>query len=219
MKAKRVWFAGLTLAAVALPAALSAQVAVAGRAGTLGVGGEAGLELTRQIGLRGGVNFQPWEPTIELDEVEFTVQLPSPTYHAMVDLYPMGGGFRLSGGLTWFSSSVEVTARPTEPVEVGDQTYSPQEVGELLGEFETKEMAPYVGLGFGRLGGRRGVGFLLDLGVAFHGEPSVSLSATGPLSNQAAFQANLAEEEANINEDARKYRVYPVLAIGLAIGF
>ena len=216
----RVSILVFALAAGVGPGSAAAQgIAVAARAGTLGIGGEASIGLTRQIGLRGGVNVQPWEPKVDLDEVEFTVQLPSPTYHAMVDLYPMGGGFRLSGGFAWFSTNVEVTARPTEPVDIGDQTYSPQDVGELLGEFETKEFAPYVGIGFGRLGGRSGVGFVFDLGVAFHGEPTVSLSATGPFADQPAFQANLAAEEDNINDDARRFRVYPVLAIGLAIGF
>ena len=35
--------------------------------------------------------------------------------------------------------------------------------------------APYLGIGFGRIAGKRGLGVVMDLGVAFHGEPDVQL--------------------------------------------
>jgi hypothetical protein len=125
----------------------------------------------------------------------------------------------LSGGAVLFSEDTEVRGRPSESVEIGDESYTPEQIGTLSGEFVTKDLAPYIGIGFGKLGGRLGPGLAIDLGVAFHGRPDVRLAASGPIAAVPAFQANLREEEENIEDDADWFRVYPVLAIGLVIGF
>ena len=92
-------------------------------------------------------------------------------------------------------------------------------VGTLSGVFETRDNSPYAGISFARLGGRSGVGFAFDLGVAFHGVPGVRLSAAGPIASRPEFQANLALEERNLEADARPFRFFPVLSMGVAIGF
>lgn len=195
------------------------RIAVAGRAGTLGVGGELSFALTRQFGVRGGLFLQPWEPSHTFDDIEYTLDLASPAWLAVVDLYPLGGGFRLSGGFVRFGGDHEVRAELSGTVEVGSQTYSPDQIGSLSGVFETRDLSPYAGIGFGRLGGRTGLGFALDLGVAFHGEPGVRLAATGPIASQPEFMANLAAEERNLEDDAGPFRFYPVLSIGFVFGF
>jgi hypothetical protein len=193
-------------------------IAVLGKVSTLGVGADVSFSVTRMIGLRGGVNFQPIEPSREFDDLDFTLDLASPSWMALVDLSP-AGSFRLTGGLVYFGSNHELRAELTQSVEIGSQTYTPQQVGTLTGLFETKEVAPYAGIGFGRLGGRRGLGFAVDLGVAFQGEPDVQLSASGPIASLPQFQADLAQEEQNIQEDAKPFRFYPVLSLALVFGF
>jgi hypothetical protein len=209
----------LALAPLLFAATVTAQVGVSGHIGTLGVGADLGIGVSRMIGLRAGVNVQPWEPKQTFEDVEFTLDLASPSYMAVIDLHPAGGSFRVTGGAVYFSREHEIRGTPTESIDIGGQSYSPTEIGTLAGTFDTKGVAPYAGIGFGRIAGRRGVGFTLDLGVAFQGEPAVSLTASGPIASQPVFQANLAEEEQNIAEDAKAFRFYPVLTIGLAIGF
>lgn len=214
----RRMFVMAVLLLVAAPAA-GQGVAVAGRAGTLGVGGEVSLGLSRHLGVRGGVYAQPWEPSHTFDDVSWTLDFASPTWVGLVDFHPLGGGFRLTGGIVRFHDDHEVRARLNGPIEIGNQSYSPEMVGTLSGVFETRNNSPYAGLGFGRLGGRSGFGFVFDLGVAFHGEPGVRLNATGPIASQPEFQTNLAIEERNLEDDARPFRFYPVLSLGFAIGF
>jgi len=211
--------APFALAAISCGTPVLAQgVAVSGRIGTLGLGVDASIGLTRQLGVRAGINFQPWQPEAEFEEVDFELDLPSPSYMGLLDWYPGGGSFHLTGGAVLFSEDTEVRGRPTESVEIGDQTYTPEQIGTLSGAFVTTDLAPYLGIGFGKLGGKRGVGLALDLGVAFHGKPDVRLAASGPIAASPLFQANLREEEENIEDDAHWFRVYPVLAIGLVIG-
>lgn len=203
---------------VAGPAAAQNGFAVAGRAGTLGLGAEAAIGLGRQIGLRGGFSVQPWEPSRTFDDIEYTLDLASPSYHALLDVYPFGGGFRLSGGLVRFGSQHEVRAEPTEPVEVGGREYTPEQIGVLTGRFGTNETVPYLGIGFGRLAGRRGVGLVIDAGLGFQGEPDVRLSASGPISELPQFRQDLAEEVEEIEDDVGLFRFYPALSIGIVIG-
>jgi hypothetical protein len=193
-------------------------IAVSGRVGTLGLGVDGSLGLTPQFGVRAGINVQPWQPEAEFEDIDFELDLPSPSFVGFVDWYPAGGGFRLTGGAVLFTNDTEVRGRPAEPVEIGDQSYTPEQIGTLSGEFVTEDLAPYLGIGFGRLGGRRGVGFTLDLGLAFQGKPDVQLSAAGPLASQPEFQSNLREEEEAIEGDAEWFRFYPVASIGVVIG-
>ena len=194
-------------------------IAVSGHAGTLGFGVDVSLGLTGPFALRAGASIMPLEPSYEMDDVEYTVAFASPYYMGLLDIYPTGSGFRLSGGAVYFTRDHELSARLIQPAEIGGQTYSPQDVGTLTGVFDTREIAPYVGIGFGRPGGRRGVGLALDLGVAIQGSPDVRLVASGPVSSVPSFQVNLAREELNIEDDARPFRFYPVLSLGLVVGF
>ncbi|MCI0433219.1 MAG: hypothetical protein L0271_06170 [Gemmatimonadetes bacterium] len=211
-------FACLLAGGLCVPVA-GQGIAFSGHAGTLGVGGDVSIGLGRQLAVRAGANVQPWEPSREYSGVDFTLELPSPTYTGMVDWHPGGSVFRISGGAVHFGSSTEVTAVPVAPVEIGNTTYQPSQVGTLSGRLETREIAPYVGLGFGKAPGRSGVGLALDLGVAWQGEPEVTLASNGPLASDPAFMQELAREEQNIEEDAKAIRFYPVLSLGLVIAF
>ena len=75
-------------------------------------------------------------------------------------------------------------------------------------------------IGFGRHTST-GIGLFVDLGAAFLGESEVSLEATGDpaVVNSAEFQAELRQQETNIEEDLGSYiNVWPILSIGLRIG-
>ncbi len=210
---------GIILACTWSAPVTAQSIAFSGHAGTLGVGGDISLGLGRQLAVRAGGNVQPWEPSREYSGVEFTLDLPTPTYTAMVDWHPGGSVFRLSGGVVRFTRDTEVRARPVVPVEIGNATYPADQVGTLTGQLDTRSIAPYAGLGFGKPPGRGGLGLALDVGVAWQGAPDVSLSATGPLASDPAFQQNLDREERNIEDDAKALRFYPVLSLGLVIAF
>ena len=209
----------LLLAALALPAAAQAQgIAIGGRAGTLGFGGEAALGLNDNFVLRGGVGSFFLDFKGDLDDVEYTVTPPSMTATVGIDLYPTGGSFRIMGGFMYrdgdFSADSEDIAA-AGGVEIGDVEYT--EAGTLHGTLATKSTAPFVGIGFGNHT-RGGFGFFLDLGVAFVGEPDVVLEARGPLASASDLQTQLAIEEQNIEDDAGEYLKYwPIVNLGIKI--
>jgi hypothetical protein len=63
------------------------------------------------------------------------------------------------------------------------------------------------------------VGFFLDPGVAFHGNPQVTaVTANRPVASQPGFQQDFDREVQDIQDDVENVIVYPVFAIGVSIG-
>jgi hypothetical protein len=193
---------------------------IAGRAGTLGVGGEVALGLTDAFVIRGGLGFIPFEPTTTIDDIEFTLKLPEKWMTIGADIY-LGDSFRIGGGMLFKSVDPSLTGSiVADSVGIGDMTYTSTEVSQLTAVLDSKDQAPYILIGFGRHTAS-GIGLFLDLGAAFIGEPEVRLDATGnsTIIGSSEFQSELRKQEANIEGDLGSYtKVWPILNIGLRIG-
>jgi len=196
----------------------SAQgVGLAGHASTLGLGGEITVGLSPNLGVRGRVSMQPWEPSRIVDDLDIKASFASPVYSGFVDLYPFGGSFHLTGGMVHFSSPITMTGSALAPVEVNGAMYEPEQIGNVAVRVLTKETAPYAGFGFGRPG-RGGFGLFVDLGVVFQGEPGLDVQVDGPFANDALFQQNLDLEVARAEQDISAFKYYPVLSVGVSLG-
>ena len=205
------------LAIAAFPGFLMAQggIGVAGHVGTMGVGVDAAISPAPGIGLRAGANIMPVEINGAFSDVDFTVNLQSPQMTAMIDLYPFGG-FRLSGGLRYSSSNIELSGDVDQAIDLGGTSYN---LDSLVGTIMTPDIAPYVGIGFGNPT-KRGLGIFIDLGVAYQGAPELDLDAFGNATTLPGFATNLEEERLDIEDALSTYfRFYPVISLGLSIGF
>ena len=187
--------------------------------GTLGIGAQVATTLASRINFRGGIDFQPVSFEVLADDVELDVELPAATVTAVIDLYPNESGFRLSAGVLYFGGSLGLEGTPEEDVELGNNVYTPAQVGTIRGSLGTSSLAPYAGFGWGNAVGT-GFGFALDVGIAYHGTPEFSLEATGPVSSDPQFRRDLDEEAESANDDIPGVAsVYPVLKLGLSYGF
>src|SRR5688572_30050276 len=185
-----------------MPASAAAQGFGAGvRAGTFGLGAEIAIGLGSHLAIRGGAGLLPFEYNSEFDGVAFSIKPPEQTSNIGIDLFPSAGGaFRLSVG-AMFRSDILLTGDLTQPVEVGNRTFTPQEIGTLHGTIKSSSVAPYATLGFGRHQAR-GLGFFFEVGAGMMGEPDVILTNTGgTFSDQAEMHNQLAIEEQNAEED------------------
>jgi len=204
------------------PSAIEAQgFGVAGRVGTLGLGGEVAIGLTDKFVVRGGLGFMPFELTATIDDIDFTLTLPEKWMTLGADIY-LNGSFRIGGGMLFKPDDPILTGEVLSgaTIEIGDEIYTSTEVSQLTGVLDSKDRAPYVLIGFGRHTAG-GVGLFLDLGAAFMGEPVVSLTATGDpaVVGSPEFQSELRKQETNIEDDLGSYiKVWPILNLGLRIG-
>jgi hypothetical protein len=200
------------------PVAASAQIGVGAHVGTTGFSGNVALALGQSAQIRGSFGITPIEPSATVSNIDVTAELPSSIIFAGIDFFPSGSGFRIGGGIILKPDEPVLTAVLEGPVTIGNQTYTPQQVGTLTGTAEMKEIAPYAMIGFGKHASA-GIGLFLDLGAAFVGESEVILeSSGGQLSNTAAFQAELAREEADWKEWFDRFKVYPMINLGIRVG-
>jgi hypothetical protein len=194
----------------------SERFAVAGRTGTLGLGGELTAKVATDINARVGFNTLDLDfDDQEFDDIEYDAEVDFKSFSALADWYIFDGSFHITGGVIYMDNQINLDGRATESVEIGDTTYSPADVGTLRGQADVDGLAPYVGIGWGNpFRSSRRWGFTCDLGVAFTDSPDVSLSSTGTVSN-----ADLAQERQDIEDDLDFIRIYPVFSVGLYFRF
>ncbi|MEZ5931260.1 MAG: hypothetical protein R3F54_04815 [Alphaproteobacteria bacterium] len=185
---------------------------------TLGLGLEAGVRLNESFGLRVGGNWLSFDYDGVEGDVDYKGDVTLASLGALADYHPFRGGFRITGGLRFNFNEADLDGTPTDDIEIGDETFAPDEVGTLTGDVGFDVLAPYLGIGYGAtlLEGSLSIGF--DLGVMYQGKADVDLDTEdGLLSDDAILQENLAIEEDKVEDDLEDFVVYPV--IGLAVTY
>jgi hypothetical protein len=196
------------------------DLAIAAKAGTLGIGGDLTTNLLPQVNLRAGVQWFGLDFDAEFGDIDYDVDIELLNPLVLIDWYPFDGSFRVSAGALFSDHDMELRATSRASITIGDESYEAAELGTLKGEVGFNSVAPYVGIGWGNaLGRTKRWGLAVDLGVAFIGSPDVDLSATGPIASNPDFMANLAEEEREINDDLEDFKFYPVLCMSLFYRF
>ena len=210
------------VAVVMLPMSASAQkigVGVAGRAGSLGFGGEVAVSVTRYFGVRAGIGALPISYTGEFEDARYHVESTSPLTNIGVDFYPGIYDVRIGGGVLFINNPTTFDARYEGTITINEQQYTDAQVGALTGELDHGGPAPYAIIGLGRQT-NKGIGIFLDLGAAFLEEQRLQYSATGALRDDPDFQQELDAEARKIEDDVNKYvKIFPILSAGIKIGF
>lgn len=195
--------------------AFSARVS----AGTLGIGPELGYRFSETAGVRVGASLLSVNQGFESDGIDYDGNVRLRSAGAMFDLYPFGGGFRLSAGGRINGNRVGLVATPTQDVEIDGEIYSPAEVGTLTGRATTKSFAPALTLGYGG-SLRRGFVFGIEAGVLFQGALRVEpFTSSGSLANDPDFRQALEDERLEIQEEVDEYKLYPIVQLSLGYRF
>jgi len=217
------------LSLLALPAAIRAEVGIAGTAGTLGLGAELTIGGSSQLEGRLGIHGYEYSERREASDIEYDGEASLRTVTGFLDWHPGGRGFRLTGGLVY--NATEVTGSSLPPAsgvyDIGGVPVPVALVGTLDGKVEFDPIVPYAGLGWGRApGSGSGFGVTLDLGVIFQGEGEVTLTpiipAGSPLNNpvaREALQILIEREERDLQENIVDYDMYPVVSLGISYRF
>ena len=189
--------------------------------GTLGFGAEVGRLLTDNLGVRVGGSMFRYGYDFTEDDIDYDTDLEFQSLRALGDFYPFSGRFRLTGGVLRADHSISGMGQPAEgsaDFEIGDNTYSADEVGTLTLTLDYPETTPYFGIGFASRGGP-GIGFapFADLGVAV-GSFDASIATTGAISDPQ-FQDDLETERQKVQDEISRVKVWPVLSLGFVIRF
>ncbi|OZG73209.1 hypothetical protein BTA51_12055 [Hahella sp. CCB-MM4] len=196
--------------------------------GTTGVGVAVTFPLRNEsLNFRALVATLPYDTDKKLDDVEYNIDLDLLSLGFLLDWHPMDGGFRVSGGFFSLQHDITGSATPTENVEIGNSTFTPEEVGTLNAKLDySRAFAPYIGVGWGNaVKPDSKLSFSADFGVMFTDNPTVSLDADSPLADsnpalRAQLNSEIEVEEDRINrEDLEDIKYWPVLSFGVAYHF
>jgi hypothetical protein len=217
--------ASLALAiALAIPqhaTAADTGIALGGRVGLRGLGIDlTGRILDGYVNVRGGYNWLSVDYEAETDDVEYTIDADLTGYNAWVDYHPFKNHFRISAGAVFNGDGVDATAELADSTSIGGNDYTPEQVGTLVGAIKlTNDVSPYIGIGFGNAVARgQRWSFMFDIGVILQ-EYEVTLGADGPIASVPQFQDDLAQEQADLQEELDKFKFYPVLSAGVSYQF
>lgn len=211
----------LALAPAGVAYAQSSPLAAGVNLGTPGAGAELKLQLNDSLVLRGGADWLSYSRDEDYSGVPYSGKLKAATAGVFADWHPGAGPLLVSAGAYLGERKADIDATPSGPVNIGGATFTPAQIGRLEGSIEMSKFQPFLGLGFDNtFTSESGWGFRALAGVAFSKAPDVSLSSTGgTLSSDPAVQARLREEEAEIQDDARGFKYYPVFQVGLSRRF
>jgi hypothetical protein len=193
-------------------------IGLTAKVGTLGLGADLTVGVNHYLGLRLEVNGGSYSDTYEDDDGSIKGDIEWLTYGALLDLYPAGGGFRISAGGLANKNKVKLSADVTDTVDLDGHGYW---LSDLHGEATFNELAPYVGIGYGNaVGAGQRWHFACDFGVMFQGEPEITASATASdPAIQGEVNRALDREVEDIQDDANAFKYYPVISVGVSYKF
>ncbi len=176
------------------------------RAGSTGLGADFGWGIAPTLGGRIGISGGSFNTDVDTSEVTYDAKAKLGMVNGFLDWSPLGP-FRITAGLIANNNKVDLSGTPRNATFAGTSV-----TGTVKPEHS---VAPYLGIGYGNVW-TPGVNFYFDLGVMFQGSPQVSLDcspAGSPQCNQVAAEQQRVQDELN------KYKYYPVLNLGITIGF
>lgn len=134
-----------------------------------------------------------------------TVEVDWNSVQIVGDWYPMGDGFRVTGGAV--ANNNKITVNGTGQVDGVN--------GTVNAEVKMSDgLTPYLGIGYGmKPKADKGLGFNMDLGIMFQ-NPKATLTATGGPST-----TNIANEERQMQDAVDKLKYFPVLSFGISYSF
>lgn len=185
---------------------------VGANGGTLGLGLNAGYDFGR-IRVRAETNAYDFDETVELDGVDYDFELGLDSTGIIIDFAPFNGAFYLAAGIYENSNDINAVSDASGII-IGGQAVPPGTVVTVDAEFDST--SPYAGIGWNFLNNSdAGLGINLDVGVYMNGSADIELTESTGL----VPEADINEEEQNIEDDIEDYDMLPVIKLGVTYKF
>lgn len=206
------------------------------RTSTLGLGSDLGLRLACHFNLRAGFNAFNYSRNLSSDGVAYDGAFRLRSVQALSDWFPFHGGFHLSGGLLVYNGN-HMTANAVVPnnqvLSIGNENIVSNPSDPITGKATSKVRAvsPLLAVGFGNfVPHARKLGFSIDFGVVFQGQPRSTFSFAGSACDPSgAFCGDIAADQnaqaealvdtRTINKNLFFLRYYPFVSLELGYHF
>ena len=140
-----------------------------------------------------------------------------------LDFFPWKNhSFRISAGIAFNQNQLTGVGNSTTDVEIGDNTYTPDELGTLKLSIKQQAVCPYLAIGGNLFYFDKAHHWSLagEIGVMFTGNASVKLASTGGDPAVAdALAADIEKERKQIENKLNDYKFWPVAKLALSYSF
>jgi hypothetical protein len=181
---------------------------------SLGIGLDATTNLAKDFNVRVGGQFYAFSVNGGKtgDDFIYTADTKLLSFSALVDYFPGGSIFKISGGLLINLNKVETNLVPGQSYVINGKTYDKSNLGDVTTTTEFTKVNPYLGIGIGNALAYKKFGFTMDLGTTYQFEPQVSMTGNGLI-------APTARQSDIVQNNISWFKLYPVLMFGLTYKF
>lgn len=203
----------------------------------LGYGIDIAVPVSEKVNVRGGFNAFGLSHDFDNDGITLAAQMRLRSVSAHLDWFPFGGGFHLSPGVMLYNGN-EVNANAVVPAgrtfDLGNQSLLSNPAKPVTGTFglSFKKVAPSVRLGWGNIVPRSAKRWSIpfEIGFVYSNSPTAVLNLSGSacasngtncrdIATEPQLQADLKEEQAQLNDDLTVLKVIPVISLGFSVKF
>jgi hypothetical protein len=210
------------------------RIAIATDTGTLGFGAQIATPIARRLNLRGGFDLANFDYGFTQSGVSHTGTLHLRSGSVRLDLFPFRSGFHISPGLLIFKSSVggSLSVPGGCSFSMGDATLTSNAANPVTGNeglLFTRSIMPSLTVGFRNMIAREGRHWSvpLELGAAYTGPYSAQIGLQGSAcykgycvpAGSAAVQASVVQQQNNLDETMKHYRIFPIVMSGVSYRF
>ena len=209
--------AGSAVLALLLAPVTARGAELYGGVGTTGAELGVAQKVSESMAIRLEADALSYRTHFSTNGIEYAAKLKATNAGLYADAFVLGA-LRLTGGALVGSRKYHGTANSLgSSVTINGVSY-PVAAGDTL-DFDAKfpSVTPYLGLGYGHRRAGTGLQVYADAGVAY-GRPKVTLSPSASLAAKVS-SGDLAAEQSSVQQKADRYRVYPVLKVGLSVAF
>ena len=190
-------------------------------AGTTGAGGSVAFRFLDHLGVRGGFDYFTYSGSHTFEGIPYDSTVRPMSEVLTLNIYPWTKhSFYISAGALFNQNQLTGSASDANGITLDGTFYPPGQVGTLHLKIDQLPVNPYLSIGgnffyFDRahhwsMGG--------ELGVAYTGEPQVSLTRSGGVPS-STIDAAVKQTQQQIANNARPFQVWPVLKLQVTYSF
>lgn len=219
--------------AIAMTSTASVQAAeheVYAKGGFLGIGAGYSYGVSKRFTLRGDfTTIGSYSHTGSSGDFDYNGKILNNVGTLYVDWFPLNRGFRLTAGLGVRQTKFSADARPdaSGQVTIGNTAIDYSGADSASAKVEYPNVTPYLGIGWGHnvaQDTKGGWGFVADAGVYF-GKADINFTVSPTVYAKldavsgGRAQQEIEKQHADIEDKLGKYRVIPVLYVGVSYRF
>ncbi len=204
---------------------------------SLGFGGQVGVSLTKKTNARFGFNAFNFSRDFDKDGIAYNGTLGLKSMEGLLDFFPFGGGFHVSGGAMLYNGNeltakANVTAGNSFTLNNVDYYSGATDPIKGTGKLAFNKFAPEFLFGFGNLVPRtKHISISFEAGMAYHGSPKATLNLSGTacdtptggncrtIASDPTIQSNIVAQQNKLNNDASFFKMWPIIRLGFGYRF